>query len=117
MKQLLTLERERIGGGDGFLSAAQTQAKARGETIEPPKKKKKENPVGKPKIKKPGPIRSGLSTPAIDEESVSGTATPFEVPIPDGKEIITCELGWVACVGRLLMRRSYACCAAVTLAA
>lgn len=105
MKQLLTLERERVGGGDGFLSAAQTAAKARGEPIEPAKKKRKENPVGKPKIK-PGQRRSGISTPmTVDDESVmSGTATPFEdaegeegegegegMVVDGGKEIITCE--------------------------
>lgn len=97
MKQLLTLERERVGGGDGFLSAAQTAAKARGEPIEPVKKKRKENPVGKVKAKPPR--RSGISTPAtLDDESVvSGTATPFEdedapiVPVEGMREIITCK--------------------------
>lgn len=35
VKQILTLERERVSGGDGFLSAAQCAARARGEVIEP----------------------------------------------------------------------------------
>jgi INO80 complex subunit C len=96
VKQILTLERERVGGGDGFLSAAQTAAKARGEPIEPAKKKKKENPVGKKKV----PRRSGVSTPmTLDDESVmSGTATPFDEDeemeveaVEGGKEVITCE--------------------------
>ncbi|WWD17385.1 hypothetical protein CI109_101826 [Kwoniella shandongensis] len=39
-KQILVLERERLSGGDGFLSAAQTAAKARGEVIDIAKKKK-----------------------------------------------------------------------------
>ncbi|WVQ99324.1 hypothetical protein IAU59_006456 [Kwoniella sp. CBS 9459] len=39
-KQILTLERERLSGGDGFLSAAHTAAKARGEVIDVTKKKK-----------------------------------------------------------------------------
>lgn len=93
VKQILTLERERVSGGDGFLSAAQTQAKARGEPIEPPKKKKKENPVGKPKSKKG--VRSGVATPlTVDDESVvSGTATPFldmELDTGVNYEVITC---------------------------
>ncbi|TXT13789.1 hypothetical protein VHUM_01156 [Vanrija humicola] len=77
VKQILTLERERVSGGDGFLSAAQTAAKARGETIEPQKKKKKENPVGRTKA---NANRSGFNTPlTIDDESVmSGTVTPAE---------------------------------------
>lgn len=104
MKQLLTLERERVGGGDGFLSAAQTAAKARGEPIEPVKKKKKENPVGKPKVRPPlrgAAGRSGVSTPmTLDDESVlSGTATPFEdaesevlpLVVEGQREIITCK--------------------------
>ncbi|ORY34082.1 hypothetical protein BCR39DRAFT_518394 [Naematelia encephala] len=49
-KQILTLERERYGGGDGFLSAAQTLAKARGEPIEMGGKKKKVNPIGRVKV-------------------------------------------------------------------
>ncbi|GMK55577.1 hypothetical protein CspeluHIS016_0206330 [Cutaneotrichosporon spelunceum] len=94
VKQILTLERERVGGGDGFLSAAQTAAKARGEPIEPVKKKKKENPVGKKKM----PRRSGVSTPmTLDDESVmSGTTTPYEddedgdvEALEGGKEVIT----------------------------
>ncbi|KAK8864316.1 hypothetical protein IAR55_001563 [Kwoniella newhampshirensis] len=39
-KQILVLERERLSGGDGFLSALQTAAKARGEVIDIAKKKK-----------------------------------------------------------------------------
>ncbi|WVF71549.1 hypothetical protein IAT40_006357 [Kwoniella sp. CBS 6097] len=39
-KQILTLERERLSGGDGFLSAVHTAAKARGEVIDVTKKKK-----------------------------------------------------------------------------
>lgn len=86
------------------MSAAQCAARARGEPVEPPKKKKKENPIGKPKPNKGR--RSGISTPlTLDDESVmSGTATPndyepeevLEVyPDPAGvihREIITCEL-------------------------
>lgn len=40
MKQILILERERLSGGDGFLSAAQTRQKLRGEPIDPAGKKK-----------------------------------------------------------------------------
>ncbi|WOO81304.1 Chromatin-remodeling complex subunit ies6 [Vanrija pseudolonga] len=88
VKQILTLERERVSGGDGFLSAAQTAAKARGEPIEPQKKKKKENPVGRTKVlsgaaaqrARANANRSGFNTPlTIDDESVmSGTVTPAE---------------------------------------
>ncbi|WVQ80644.1 hypothetical protein IAT38_002749 [Cryptococcus sp. DSM 104549] len=39
-KQILLLERERLSGGDGFLSAAHVAAKARGEVIDVGKKKK-----------------------------------------------------------------------------
>lgn len=91
-----------MSGGDGFLSAAQCAARARGEVIEPAKKKKKENPIGKPKNLKGR--RSGISTPlTIDDESVvSGTATPndeeqedtpMEIDNPPvvNREIITCE--------------------------
>jgi INO80 complex subunit C len=104
VKQILTLERERVSGGDGFLSAAQCAARARGEVIEPPKKKKKENPIGKPKGYNLKGRRSGLSTPmTLDDESVvSGTATPnFDDNEEEGegaaapvvhREIITC--GW-----------------------
>lgn len=100
-KQLLTLERERIGGGDGFLSAAQTAAKARGEPIEPVKKKKKENPIGKPRSSLKG-RRSGVATPmTIDDSEMSGSATPMEVDedeegemLEDRGEVITCEYCW-----------------------
>lgn len=100
-KQLLTLERERIGGGDGFLSAAQTAAKARGEPIEPVKKKKKENPIGKPRSSLKG-RRSGVATPmTIDDSEMSGTATPMEVDedeegemLEDRGEVITCKYRW-----------------------
>lgn len=113
VKQILTLERERVSGGDGFLSAAQTAAKARGEPIEPQKKKKKENPVGRTKVlsgaaaqrARANANRSGFNTPlTIDDESVmSGTVTPAEDEDDkmeiDGlgdevihREIITC--GW-----------------------
>ena len=108
VKQILTLERERVSGGDGFLSAAQCAARARGEVIEPAKKKKKENPIGKPKNLKGR--RSGISTPlTVDDESVvSGTATPNDEETEEAiavegegnanaapvvnREIITCEL-------------------------
>lgn len=116
-KQLLTLERERVGGGDGFLSAAQTAAKARGEPIEPVKKRKKENPIGKPRAsaaagagagaalkgRRPGHgSGSGVATPmTLDESEMSGTATPMDVDgdgdddedvLPDDRaEVITCE--------------------------
>ncbi|EKD03479.1 hypothetical protein A1Q2_02197 [Trichosporon asahii var. asahii CBS 8904] len=87
-KQLLTLERERIGGGDGFLSAAQTAAKARGEPIEPVKKKKKENPIGKPRSSLKG-RRSGVATPmTIDDSEMSGTATPMEVDEDEEGEML-----------------------------
>lgn len=93
-----------MGGGDGFLSAAQTSAKARGENIEPVKKKKKENPVGKPRP--PKGRRSGVATPLTldDDSNISGTATPMDedgdadegmdVEVDNGvhREIITCEL-------------------------
>ena len=39
-KQILVLERERVSGGDGFLSAAQVLQKARGEPIDIGKKRK-----------------------------------------------------------------------------
>lgn len=39
-KQILTLERERVSGGDGFLSAGQVGQRARGEPIDIGKKKK-----------------------------------------------------------------------------
>lgn len=40
VKQILTLERERLSGGDGFLTASQTQQKLRGLPIDPAGKKK-----------------------------------------------------------------------------
>lgn len=46
VKQILTLERERVSGGDGFLTASQTAARARGEVVEPAGSKKKKTGPG-----------------------------------------------------------------------
>lgn len=93
-KQLLTLERERYAGGDGFLSAAQTQAKARGEAIEIPGKKKKATGaagglglnVPRPKgwnLKNRGANKSGAATPSTAVSAGgtggSGVSTPMLV--------------------------------------
>jgi INO80 complex subunit C len=46
VKQILTLERERVSGGDGFLTASQTAARARGEVVESAGSKKKKTGPG-----------------------------------------------------------------------
>lgn len=114
-KQILVLERERIGGGDGFLPANLTRARARGEIIEPGGKKKK--PIGAI----PGQNRrghnlkgrkgngaggglSGVSTPNTglgserttpgeedDEDEREEGGEEEEVVLPLGKEVFTCE--------------------------
>ncbi|OCF40308.1 INO80 complex subunit C [Kwoniella heveanensis CBS 569] len=92
-KQILTLERERLSGGDGFLSAAHTAAKARGEVIDVTKKKKGSGGGGG-SVKNKGNIanllkgrmkRESLGTPGAlsagtggggDSTMVSGATTP-----------------------------------------
>ena len=116
MKQILTLERERVSGGDGFLTAAQTAAKARGEIVEVGSKKKKANPVGaaarKGNVGNLKGRRSGVGTPLLGEEGSGMTtladdgeeeegggadgADDVGVRAGDGgprKEIITCQ--WI----------------------
>ena len=132
-KQILVLERERVSGGDGFLSAAQTSAKARGETIEVGTKKKKANPVGVKKGNLANLMRgrkSGASTPTIVEEEGGGgvsrasTAEPGEEGEEEGvvevfrNDIITCQCSYGLVWARVadLGARSYACCAAVVIA-
>jgi hypothetical protein len=75
VKQILTLERERVSGGDGFLSAAQTAAKARGEPIDVGKKKKNPPGMNRPKGWNLKGRRSGVATP-MTMESGSGSGTP-----------------------------------------
>ncbi|RSH87473.1 chromatin-remodeling complex subunit ies6 [Saitozyma podzolica] len=75
VKQILTLERERVSGGDGFLSAAQTAAKARGEPIDVGKKKKNPPGMNRPKGWNLKGRRSGVGTP-MTMESGSGSGTP-----------------------------------------
>ncbi|KAK6910191.1 hypothetical protein I203_104223 [Kwoniella mangroviensis CBS 8507] len=90
-KQILILERERLSGGDGFLSAVHTAAKARGEVIDITKKKKSTGAVGGKKgnianlLK--GRLKRELSTQqsesgsalglGIDSQMDSGTSTPL----------------------------------------
>ena len=111
VKQILTLERERVAGGDGFLSAAQTAAKARGEVLEvgrPKKKPKLEFGKRGMNLKGRGSrlgsvagTASGMATP-MTEELESGQTTPVadgdDVKELEGKldgivrkEVITCE--------------------------
>lgn len=112
VKQILTLERERVSGGDGFLTAAQTAAKARGEVIEIGSKKKKVgtglgaigakkgnilNIKGKRSVLGEG--GSGATTPVEevedeDEGESEAMKVDGEVEAGDGtprKEVITCQ--------------------------
>ncbi|KAK4684899.1 INO80 complex subunit C, partial [Tremellales sp. Uapishka_1] len=75
-KQILLLERERVSGGDGFLSAAQTLAKARGEVLEIGPKKKA---VGMSKKGNIANFRKNKNV-LVEEESVgeSRRTTPGE---------------------------------------
>lgn len=97
VKQILILERERLSGGDGFLSAAQTRQKLRGEPIEPAGKrkatgtghvsKKKGNIGNLRKGRISNLAGSGNVTPSLDgEESVvdSRRTTPVDDEEEDG---------------------------------
>jgi INO80 complex subunit C len=86
VKQLLILERERISGGDGFLSAAQTAAKARGEPIEVGKKKKNPAGMNRPKGWNLKGRKSGVATPMTVESGGSGTGTPAREEEDDEEE-------------------------------
>ncbi|ORX36752.1 hypothetical protein BD324DRAFT_627032 [Kockovaella imperatae] len=107
VKQILVLERERVSGGDGFLSAAQTAAKARGEVVElGTKKKKPKTELSKRGLNLKGRgsrissvVGSGAGTP-MTEDLESGQTTPVmdetmeekvEMALDNGprKEIIT----------------------------
>ena len=119
VKQILTLERERVSGGDGFLSAAQTAAKARGEVLEVGTKKKKLKTEFsrrglnlKGRASRFGSVigtASGAATP-MTEDLDSGQSTPMQGEGEDEedgtgegaengvdmsglprKEVITCE--------------------------
>ena len=100
-----------MGGGDGFLPANLTLARARGEVIEPGGKKKKVLGVGGVPNKRGYNLKnrkslngaSGVSTPATegmesgqstpmveDEEEDEAEAELTEV-LPPGKEVFTCE--------------------------
>ncbi|KAI9639486.1 uncharacterized protein MKK02DRAFT_39786 [Dioszegia hungarica] len=102
-KQILTLERERVSGGDGFLSAMQVGQKLRGEPIDTGGKKKKGSaaeagtgPVkkgnianlmrGRKKAGRPPAGASGVSTPMDVEGGVSGATTPAREESPDEEE-------------------------------
>ncbi|EIW70725.1 hypothetical protein TREMEDRAFT_29122, partial [Tremella mesenterica DSM 1558] len=95
VKQILTLERERYSGGDGFLSAAQTLARSRGETLEVAKKKKKESTGKRGNIanlrrgNKPGPgvkeVEESARTSPIEEEEEEDDAMEG-IEGGDGKE-------------------------------
>ncbi|WWC61781.1 uncharacterized protein I303_104366 [Kwoniella dejecticola CBS 10117] len=100
-KQILILERERLSGGDGFLSAVHTAAKARGEVIDITKKKKASGGVGssKPKgnianllrgrnLKNPRSDSLGMSVAGDDSASAlpSGATTPAINENEDGDE-------------------------------
>jgi len=92
VKQILTLERERLSGGDGFLTASQTQQKLRGQPIDPAGKRKATGTgyVRKPKgnvgnfkkgrLSNLAASASGTTTPADGEESVvdSRRTTPVD---------------------------------------
>lgn len=88
VKQILILERERLSGGDGFLSASQTRQKLRGEPIDPAGKKKATG-TGHT-TKKKGNInnlRKGrLSNLAGGGGGGSGTVTPSTVM--DGEDSV-----------------------------
>ncbi|WWC89414.1 uncharacterized protein L201_004338 [Kwoniella dendrophila CBS 6074] len=107
-KQILTLERERLSGGDGFLSAIHTAAKARGEIIDITKKKKSSSNGGAP-VKK-GNIanlikyrlkreslnnnniaetESGSTTPANqDEDNQENEVDQMEIDTPNNEETV-----------------------------
>jgi INO80 complex subunit C len=83
-KQILTLERERVSGGDGFLSALQVEQKARGEPYDGKKKagggtgaKRGANLANLHKGRNKGRA-SGVSTPAETEAAASGATTPVK---------------------------------------
>jgi INO80 complex subunit C len=92
VKQILALERERLSGGDGFLTASQTQQKLRGQPIDPAGKKKATGTgyvrkgrgnIGNFKKGRLGNLvgsASGTTTPADGEDSVmdSRRTTPVE---------------------------------------
>ncbi|WRT66275.1 uncharacterized protein IL334_003228 [Kwoniella shivajii] len=103
-KQILTLERERLSGGDGFLSAVHTAAKARGEVIDITKKKKSTGGgianLGKPRgnianlmkgrMKRDSTGLSSITGNGNGEDSVnpSGTTTPaIEDEDDDGMDV------------------------------
>lgn len=113
VKQILVLERERVGGGDGFLNAELTLARARGEIIEPGGKKKKTG-VKLPKgynlmrghrkaalsalsgTSTPATegLESGQSTPMVldeEDEDEEGKSNGAKANVPPGKEVFTCE--------------------------
>lgn len=79
-KQILTLERERYAGGDGFLSAYQTGQKARGEPIDVGSKKRKGPPGVGPtgeKAKRGDNLRGrGKKAAAAAAAAAGGTETP-----------------------------------------
>jgi len=76
VKQILTLERERLSGGDGFLTASQTQQKLRGLPIDPAGKKKA---TGTGYVKKGrGNIGNFKKGRLSNLASVSGTTTPAD---------------------------------------
>ena len=128
-KQILALERERVTGGDGFLSAVQVGAKARGEVIEVSKKKK-----GGPGVNLGGPpniVKGRLAkmraeaesrgeSPEVDEEVVEEEK---EVPLVVRKDVITCKCRELFATHGLsgdiatLKYRSYAYGAAIAAAA
>ena len=110
-KQISVLERERVGGGDGFLPANLTLARARGEVIEPGGKKKKVLGVGGVPNKRGYNLKnrkslnasgvstpategmeSGQSTPMVDEEEEDEPDVEMADALPPGREVFTCEL-------------------------
>ena len=78
----MTLERERVSGGDGFLTAAQTAARARGEVVETGGKKKK-GPKDGPS--KRGFNLKGRAAKGVGGGSVSGVATPMTEDMESGQ--------------------------------
>jgi hypothetical protein len=79
VKQILTLERERLSGGDGFLTASQTQQKLRGQPIDPAGKRKA---TGTGYVRKPkgnvGNFKKGRLSNLVAGGSASGTTTPAD---------------------------------------
>lgn len=109
------MERERISGGDGFLTASQTASRARGEVLELGGKKKK-NPIGVPNKRgfnlknravsrskvgsgsglegDDGVLESGQTTPGGGEEEEDDEVDIGEqvvIPIEGRKEVFTCK--------------------------